>query len=57
MPRSIDVILRDKIVDSVKPGDRCSFSGYLAVVPDIAALSKPGESNLLSSKLTDGFKP
>jgi len=43
MPRSIDVIVRDTTVDIAKPGDKCLFTGYLAVVPDIFALSKPGE--------------
>ena len=43
MPRSIDVIMRNDLVDSVKPGDLCSFLGYLAVVPDIASMTKPGE--------------
>lgn len=43
MPRSTDVILRDELVDSAKPGDRCIFTGTLVVVPDIVSLMKPGE--------------
>ena len=43
MPRSIDVILRNEIVDTAKPGDRCIFTGTLVVVPDIVSLLKPGE--------------
>jgi len=56
MPRSIDVILRDEIVDSVKPGDKCCFVGTLAVVPDITSLKKPGESTTLTMK-KDGVRP
>lgn len=33
MPRSIDVILRNEIVDMAKPGDRSIFTGTLIVVP------------------------
>ena len=43
MPRSMDVILRNEIVDTAKPGDRCIFTGTLVVVPDIVSLLKPGE--------------
>lgn len=43
MPRSIDVVLRNEIVDKAKPGDICIFTGSLVVVPDIISLLKPGE--------------
>jgi len=43
MPRSLDVILRNEIVDQAKPGDRCIFTGTLIVVPDIVSMLKPGE--------------
>lgn len=43
MPRSIDVVLREEIVETCKPGDRCIFVGTLMVVPDILSLAKPGE--------------
>lgn len=43
MPRSIDVVLRNEIVDMAKPGDRCIFTGTLIVVPDVISLLKPGE--------------
>lgn len=43
MPRSVDVILRNDCVDQAKPGDLCTFTGYLAVVPDITSLTKPGD--------------
>ena len=36
MPRSMDIILRNEMVDRAKPGDKCSFTGALVVVPDVA---------------------
>lgn len=50
MPRSIDVVVRNEIVDKAKPGDKCIFTGYLVVVPDITALTKPGEKTEMSVK-------
>jgi len=43
MPRSIDVIMRNELVEACKPGDKVVFSGSLMVVPDIVSLLKPGE--------------
>eukprot|EP00741_Cyanophora_paradoxa_P016450 tig00020918_g15883.t1 len=43
MPRSIDVILRNEVVEKAKPGDCCVFYGSLIVVPDVAQLSSPGD--------------
>eukprot|EP00960_Hanusia_phi_P049571 759633-Hanusia_phi.AAC.3 len=43
MPRSMDVIVRNEMVDRAKPGDRCSFTGCLIVVPDVAQLKAAGE--------------
>jgi len=43
VPRSIDVILRDEIVEKGKPGDRCIFVGTLLAVPDIVSMLRPGE--------------
>lgn len=50
MPRSIDIILRNEMVDKAKPGDCCVFTGTLIVVPEIATLLKPGEKARLNSK-------
>lgn len=50
MPRSIDVILRGDIVDTVKPGDRAIFTGMIIVVPDVVQLMKPGEIIQSSAK-------
>lgn len=43
MPRSIDVILRNSMVESCKPGDKCILIGSLIVLPDVTSLLKPGE--------------
>ena len=55
MPRSIDIILRDDIIEKCKPGDRCNFIGSLMVVPDILSLAKPGEKINYSLK-REAFK-
>ncbi|KAG2499995.1 hypothetical protein HYH03_002277 [Edaphochlamys debaryana] len=43
LPRTIDVIMRHEAVETAKAGDKMLFSGQLVVVPDVAALSAPGE--------------
>ncbi|KAL4467074.1 hypothetical protein ABPG72_019284 [Tetrahymena utriculariae] len=50
MPRSIDIVCRGEVVDAAKPGDKCVFTGYLIVVPDVAALTKPGEKTEMGVK-------
>jgi DNA replication licensing factor MCM6 len=40
MPRSIKVVLRHDVVDKAKPGDKCTFTGTLIVVPDVAQMSR-----------------
>lgn len=42
MPRTMDVILRGEMVDRVKAGERCIFTGALIVVPDVSQLGLPG---------------
>lgn len=39
----MEVILRNNLVESVRAGDRVNFVGTLIVVPDVAAISAPGE--------------
>jgi DNA replication licensing factor MCM6 len=57
MPRSIDVVLRNEIVDQAKPGDRCVFVGSLIVVPEVISLLKPGEKALLTSQGENTRRP
>uniref|UniRef100_A0A8D9E5A3 DNA replication licensing factor MCM6 n=2 Tax=Cacopsylla melanoneura TaxID=428564 RepID=A0A8D9E5A3_9HEMI len=42
IPRSVEVVLRAEIVESVQAGDRYDFTGTLIVVPDVGALALPG---------------
>ncbi|KJH49037.1 MCM2/3/5 family protein [Dictyocaulus viviparus] len=42
VPRTFDVIIRGEMVETVQPGDRCTLTGTLIVIPDIAQLSTPG---------------
>ncbi len=43
MPRSVDVIIRNELAETCKPGDKIFFTGCLQVIPDIISLMKPGE--------------
>lgn len=42
MPRTVDVILRGKLVERAKPGDKCKFTGTEIVIPDVSQLGLPG---------------
>ena len=39
MPRSLDVIMRNEIVERAKPGDKAVFTGTLIVIPDVSQLA------------------
>ena len=43
LPRTMEVILRNDVVELARAGDEVNFTGTLLVVPDIAAISAPGE--------------
>lgn len=44
MPRSMDIILRNEMVEKAKAGDKCVFVGSLVVLPDGSALARAGET-------------
>ncbi|OBZ86512.1 DNA replication licensing factor mcm6 [Choanephora cucurbitarum] len=44
MPRSMDMIVRNEMVERAKAGDKCIFTGTLIVVPDVSAFRTPGTS-------------
>ena len=44
MPRSLDVVLRNEIVEKSKAGDKMVFTGQLIVLPDDSASARVGES-------------
>ena len=39
----MEVILRNNVVESARAGDEMTFVGTLLVVPDVAAITAPGE--------------
>lgn len=39
----MDVIMRNDVVESARAGDKMIFCGSLIVVPDISAVTAPGE--------------
>lgn len=43
LPRTIEVILRNDVVEHARAGDETNFTGTLLVVPDVAAISAPGD--------------
>ncbi|KAL0104649.1 hypothetical protein PUN28_017410 [Cardiocondyla obscurior] len=50
IPRSVEVILRSEIVETVQAGDRYDFAGTLIVVPDIGALTLPSAKTEIGPK-------
>ena len=49
MPRCIDIICRNELVETAKAGDKAVFTGFVAVIPDGGGLAKVGESTTTSS--------
>ncbi|KAK1693772.1 hypothetical protein QYE76_010469 [Lolium multiflorum] len=43
LPRSLDVILRHEIVEKARAGDTVIFTGTVVAVPDVMALTSPGD--------------
>lgn len=54
IPRSVEVILRAEIVETVQAGDRYDFTGTLIVVPDVGSLQFPGAKADLGSRHKPG---
>ena len=54
IPRSVEVILRAEIVETVQAGDRYDFTGTLIVVPDVGVLANPGTRAEMSSRHKGG---
>lgn len=50
MPRSVDVICRNELVELAKAGDKVIFTGFVAVVPDSGGLARVGESTTRGSE-------
>ena len=47
---SVEVVLRAEAVETAQAGDKCDFTGTLIVVPDVSAISMPGNRSEQSSK-------
>lgn len=54
IPRSVEVILRAEIVETVQAGDRYDFTGTLIVVPDVGSLQFAGAKADLGSRHKPG---
>lgn len=54
MPRSMDVIVRNEMVERAKAGDACVFTGSLVVLPDGSAMARSGEA---PQRLSRGQQP
>lgn len=54
IPRSVEVILRAEIVETVQAGDRYDFTGTLIVVPDVGSLQFPGAKADIGSRHKPG---
>ena len=52
MPRCIDVILRNELVETAKAGDKIVFTGTLLVVPDVLGGSRIGENAVTGRSAT-----
>lgn len=50
IPRSVEVILRSEIVETVQAGDRYDFTGTLIVVPDVGSIQLPGAKADIGSR-------
>lgn len=54
IPRSVEIILRAEIVETVQAGDRYDFTGTLIVVPDVGSLQMPGAKADIGSRHKPG---
>ena len=52
LPRSLDVIVRDEMVEQVKAGDKIVATGCPCVVPDAGGLARAGE-NAVAGRLNN----
>jgi DNA replication licensing factor MCM6 len=46
MPRCVDVICRNEVVETAKAGDKVVLTGAVAVIPDTTGLARVGESTV-----------
>lgn len=57
LPRNIDVIVRNDLVEKVRAGEKLIFTGYLIVVPDVIQLMMPQSKSVpVQEGVTDNIK-
>lgn len=54
MPRCIDVICRNEVVELAKAGDRIVFTGSIAVLPDMSGTKQIGEAAIVGKSVRSG---
>lgn len=54
MPRCLEVICRNEVVEIAKAGDKIVLTGTVAVLPDTSGLSRAGETAMSSKKSGGG---
>ena len=47
LPRTMEVIFRNDIVEQARAGDKLVFCGSLVVVPDVSVITAPGQRNIM----------
>lgn len=55
LPRTLDVILRNDMVEKVRPGDKVVFTGDVIVVPDVSVFNTPGEKVVAKKGMMNGW--
>ncbi|EIE23406.1 MCM-domain-containing protein [Coccomyxa subellipsoidea C-169] len=51
LPRTIEVIFRNDTVEQARAGDKLVFAGCMVVVPDVAAITAPGQRSHVKGRL------
>ncbi len=54
MPRCIDVICRNEVVEVAKAGDKIVLTGTVVVLPDTSGLARAGESTVSTKRSSGG---
>jgi DNA replication licensing factor MCM6 len=50
MPRSLDLICRNELVEIAKAGDKAVFTGSVTVIPDFSGVARMGETTTLTNQ-------
>jgi DNA replication licensing factor MCM6 len=47
LPRTLEVIFRNDVVEQARAGDKLVFTGTLVVVPDVSVITAPGQRSMV----------